>query len=92
MNAATKQIDTLTDVRAKLMRSAIDAFDMANLGRESAQDLRSILVAIVGLSDKDSVIYGLAKVGQGLADDRIDLLGCECDAKQKTLAAVRGVA
>lgn len=92
MSAAIRSEAYRSKTEALLIKSAADAFDMANLGRESAQDLRSILVAIVGLSDKDSVVHGLAKVGQGLADDRIDLLDCECDAKQKTLTAVRGVA
>jgi hypothetical protein len=92
MNAVMRSEEYRSETEVLLIKSAVDAVDMAKLGRQSAQDLRSILVAIVGLSGNNSVIHGLAKVGQGLADDRIDMLDCECDAKQKILEAVRGAA
>jgi hypothetical protein len=70
------------------IKAAIEAFDMASLGRCCIEELRAMLRGIAAISIGNEVVHDLAKLGVRFSDDLHNTMDCEAEEKQAKLTAL----
>lgn len=86
---APRQAGESAPAPALALATANSAYDAAHLGRECVDELRAVLRAVVGLSERDPVVRDLAMVGFRLAETQHNLLDCACEESAANLAKAR---
>lgn len=84
-----RAISASSDATYKKLFCIVD--DTSSLARESLCDLSKLFTAIMAISEEHSTVHALARIGQYLADDRInsnDIQREELDAQLASLCPI----